>query len=73
LIQIKRSSVIGPINGAQAMSDSNDNRYRIVSTGKLAVVAAVAVALIAGILIYARHNSGNDTSTAVTNTPPARP
>jgi hypothetical protein len=57
------------------MSDSHDNRYRIVSTGKtrLAVIAAVAVALIAGILIYARHNSGNDTSTAVTNAPPARP
>jgi hypothetical protein len=57
------------------VSDSNYGRYRAVLTSKttLAVVAAVAVALIGGILIYARDYSGNDTSSAVTNTPPTRP
>ena len=57
------------------MSDLNYDRYRFVRTRKtmLAVVAAVAFALIVGILTYARDYSGNDTSPAVTNTPPARP
>jgi hypothetical protein len=57
------------------MSDSNYDRYRIVLANKkmLAVLAVVVLALIAGVLLYARDYSGNDTSSAVTNTPPARP
>jgi hypothetical protein len=55
--------------------DSNHNCDGVVSTRKvvLTILAAVVLALIAGVLIYARDYSGNDTSAAVTNAPPARP
>ncbi len=58
------------------MSDEcSDHRDSVVSTRKtmLTIVTAAVLALIAGVLIYARDYSGNDTSAAVTNAPPAHP
>ncbi len=59
------------------MSGSNYNYYRTLSASSkkvmLAVVAAVVAAVIIGGLICARNYSGNDTSSAVTNTPSADP
>ncbi len=54
------------------MSDPNPNRNRVAldsSKRTMWIVFAVAVVLFAGWLI-ARNNSGNDTSSAVSNTPP---
>ena len=54
------------------MSDPNPNRNRVApdsSNRTMWIVAVVAVVLFAGWLI-ARNNSGNDTSSAVVNTPP---
>ena len=59
------------------MSEPNYDRNRVVRDNSnrmmWGIVAAVVVVLIIGGLIYARNYSGNDTSSAVTNTPPVAP